>query len=70
MVFAFLDIFVMQYTHVLELEAIVYALLSNSDDAQYTDDRWFCNSATYSNVVKFWIIFQVVMCALVFGFHT
>jgi len=37
---------------------------------KYTDDRWFCNSATYSNAVKFWIIFQVVMCALVFGFDT
>jgi len=59
----------MHYAHVCELEAI-RALLSNSDDAQYTDDRWFCNSATYSNAVKFWIIFQVVMCTLVFGFDT
>jgi len=59
----------MHYAHVCELEAIC-ALLSNSDDAQYTDDRWFCNSATYSNAVKFWIIFQVVMCTLVFGFDT
>jgi len=59
----------MHSANVCELEAIVCALLSNSDDDQCTDGRLFCNSATYA--VKFWITFQVVMlCSLFFGFDT